>query len=52
MPILSNILMETKKETIKLAATDLDHGIQTEIPASIKKGGAVTLPARLFTEIV
>src|SRR3546814_12396483 len=28
------------------------HGIQTEVPAKIKRGGAVTLPARLFAEIV
>jgi DNA polymerase-3 subunit beta len=52
MPILANILLESKKEAVKLAATDLDHGIQTEIPAKVKRGGAITLPARLFTEIV
>ncbi|MGI0015806.1 MAG: DNA polymerase III subunit beta, partial [Nitrososphaera sp.] len=52
MPILSNILFETKKDTVKLAATDLDHGIQTEILAVVKKGGAVTLSARLLAEIV
>lgn len=52
MPILGHVLIETKKDTIKLAATDLDHGIQTEIPATVKKGGAITLPARLFAEIV
>lgn len=52
MPILSNLLIETKKDSVKLAATDLDHGIQTEIPATVKQGGAVTLPARLFAEVV
>lgn len=52
MPILSNVLLETKKDGVKFAATDLDHGIQTTIPAVVKKGGAITLPARLFTEIV
>jgi DNA polymerase-3 subunit beta len=52
MPILANVLLETRKDALKLAATDLDHGIQTEIPAKIKKGGAITLPARLFAEIV
>jgi DNA polymerase-3 subunit beta len=52
MPILSNILLETQKDTVKIAATDLDHGIQTEVPAKIRKGGAITLPARLLTEIV
>jgi DNA polymerase-3 subunit beta len=52
MPILSNILLETRKDSVKVAATDLDHGIQTEVPAKVQKGGAITLPARLLTEIV
>lgn len=52
MPILANILLETRKDAVKVAATDLDHGIQTEVPANITRGGAVTLPARLFAEIV
>lgn len=52
MPILSNILLETTKDGVKLAATDLELGIQMMIPASVKKGGAITLPARLLTEIV
>ncbi len=52
MPILANILLETRKDAVKLAATDLDHGMQTEIPARVKAGGAITLPARLFAEIV
>jgi DNA polymerase-3 subunit beta len=52
MPILANILLETRKDAVKLAATDLDHGMQTEIPAKVTKGGAITLPARLFAEIV
>jgi DNA polymerase-3 subunit beta len=52
MPILANILLETQKDAVKLAATDLDHGIQTLVPATVKKGGAVTLPARLLGEIV
>jgi DNA polymerase-3 subunit beta len=52
MPILSNILLETRKDAVKIAATDLDHGIQTEVPAKVTRGGAITLPARLLTEIV
>jgi DNA polymerase-3 subunit beta len=52
MPILSNILLETRNDAVKVAATDLDHGIQTEVPARVGQGGAVTLPARLFAEIV
>ncbi len=52
MPILSNILLETTKDGVKLAATDLELGIQTTITAAVKKGGAITLPARLLTEIM
>src|SRR3972149_893948 len=52
MPILSNILLQSTKDGIKLAATDLELGIQTIVPASVKKGGALTLPARLLSEIV
>jgi DNA polymerase-3 subunit beta len=52
MPILANILLETRKDGVKLVATDLDHGIQTTIPATVTRGGAVTLPARLLGEIV
>ncbi len=52
MPILSNILLETTKDGVKLTATDLELGIQTVTGATVEKGGAVTLPARLLVEIV
>ncbi len=52
MPILGNILLETTKDGVKLAATDLELGIQTVIPGTVKKGGAITLPARLLGEVV
>lgn len=52
MPILGHILLETRKDAVKLAATDLEHGIQTEMPATVQRGGAITLPARLLSEIV
>src|SRR3972149_2308024 len=52
MPSGSNILLQSTKDGIKLAAADLELGIQTIVPASVKKGGALTLPARLLSEIV
>lgn len=52
MPILGNVLLETAKDKIKLAATDLELGIQTEIPAVIKRGGAITLSAKVLGDIV
>lgn len=52
MPILGNILIETAKDKIKLAATDLELGIQTEVPATIRTGGAITLSAKILGDIV
>jgi len=52
MPILGYILLETKKDGVKLTATDLELAIQTEVEAEVKQGGQMTLPARILTEIV
>ncbi len=51
MPILSNILLEAAENGVKLAATDLELGIQTSVAATVEEGGAITLPARLLAEI-
>jgi DNA polymerase III subunit beta len=52
LPILSNMLVETKKDTLRLYTTDLDIGISCEIPVSIIEDGAVTIPAKRFSDIV
>ncbi len=52
MPILGYILLETKKDGMKLTATDLELAIQTEVEAEVKQGGQMTLPARILAEIV
>jgi len=52
LPILSNILIETKSETLRLNATDLDIGISCEIPVSILEEGAITIPAKKLSDIV
>lgn len=52
MPILGYILLETMKTGLRLTATDLELAIQVEIDAEVKKGGQVTLPARILAEIV
>ena len=52
LPILSNILIETQNNKIKLTATDLDIGITCVIPVQIKEEGAITIPARKFGEII
>lgn len=52
LPILSNILLETQNETLRLTATDLDVGIICVIPVNCSEQGAITIPARRFGDIV
>lgn len=52
LPILSNMLIETKADTLKLNTTDLDIGISCEIPVNILEEGAITIPAKRFSDII
>jgi DNA polymerase-3 subunit beta len=52
LPILSNILLEAQKDTLKLTATDLNIGISCVIPVNTIEPGSVTIPARRFGNIV
>lgn len=52
LPSLSNILLETDGEKLRLAATDLDTTVVTWIPATISSQGAIALPGKKLLEIV
>ena len=52
LPILSNILIETQQNTLRLTATDLDVGISCVIPVDIQEPGAITIPAKRFSDII
>ncbi len=52
LPILSNILMETKGDSLRLNTTDLDIGISCEIPVSTSEQGGITIPAKRFGDII
>lgn len=53
LPILSNLLIETQKNKIHVAATDLDVGISlTFAPIEINEEGSITVPAKRFFDIV
>jgi DNA polymerase III subunit beta len=52
MPVLSNVLIETRDDGLRIAATDLNVAVSGTIPAEIKTSGAVALGARdLFERI-
>ncbi len=52
LPVLSNILLETKSNQLKLAATDLEVGVRCLIKAEVVKEGALTIPAKTFSDFV
>src|SRR4029453_5173681 len=52
LPVLSNILIATDEGRLKLAATNLEVGIPCWIGAKIEEEGAVTVPAKLLTDVV
>lgn len=52
LPVLSNILLSTDEERLKLAATNLEVGVSCWLGAQVADDGAVTLPARLLTDWV
>jgi len=52
MPILSNILLETKQDGIELVATDLEIGVRGHYKAEVREAGAVSLSARKLYELL
>ena len=52
IPILANVLMEAKGDTVRFLATDLEVGLRSTCKATVTKPGALTLPAKKFYEIV
>ncbi|MEM7133089.1 MAG: DNA polymerase III subunit beta [Chloroflexota bacterium] len=52
LPVLGNILLEARDNQLRLAATNLEIGINCWLGAKVEDEGAVTVPARLLTEFV
>ncbi|MEZ4585850.1 MAG: DNA polymerase III subunit beta [Gemmatimonadales bacterium] len=52
LPVLSNILVESTGDGIRLSGTDLDIAVSMVVPAQVDQEGATTLPARKLAEIV
>jgi DNA polymerase-3 subunit beta len=51
LPVLANILVETTEKGIRLAGTDLDIAVSTEVAADVEASGAITIPAKKLSEI-
>jgi len=52
LPVLSNVLLETEVEGLRVTATNLDLTISALVAATVHEEGRVTVPARLLAEYV
>ncbi|NJN17868.1 MAG: DNA polymerase III subunit beta [Oscillochloris sp.] len=52
LPVLSNVLLATDGGRLKLAATNLEVGITHWVGAQVIEEGAVTVPAKLLSDVV
>ncbi len=52
LPILSHILLEAKKQEIRLTTTDLEIGVTVRVEGEVGEEGAITVPAKKFSEII
>ena len=52
IPILSNVMLAAKGDSLSLTATDMDIAIVEKVPVKAKQGGATTAPVHTLYEIV
>lgn len=52
LPVLANVLLKVEDNQLKLAATNLDIAISSHVGAQVQKEGGLTVPARLFQDLV
>lgn len=52
LPVLKNVLLLAKGDTLTLTASDLELGIEVSIPARVETEGSLTVPAKLLQELI
>lgn len=52
LPVLSNVLLQTKDGRLELQATNLELAISYKIGAKIEKTGSLSVPARLLSDLI
>jgi len=52
LPVLANVLLRTEDAGLKLTATNLEIGITAWVAGKIDTEGTLTVPARLFNDLV
>ncbi len=51
LPVLSNILVETVEDGLRVRGTDLDISVSVQTPADVERQGAITVPAKKVADI-
>lgn len=52
LPILANVLIKTEKNRLRISSTNLETGISLWLGAKVEQEGEITVPAKVFTELV
>lgn len=52
LPILSNVLLTTENNKLKLSVTNLEIGINIWIRAKIDEEGSISVPARILSDLI
>jgi DNA polymerase III subunit beta len=52
LPVLANVLVASDEGRLRLSATNLELGISCWIGAQIAEEGAITVPARTFSDLI
>jgi DNA polymerase-3 subunit beta len=52
LPILNNILLQTEKGRLRLAATNLEIGVVSLIGASVEREGQIAVPGRILADFI
>lgn len=52
LPILQCVLLEVKKDTLTIKATNLEIGIEGTVPVMVKEEGIIAVPAQVFLQTI
>ena len=52
LPILGHLLVRSEEDRLRIAATDLEIGMECVAPAKVEEHGCLTAPARIVTDVL
>jgi DNA polymerase-3 subunit beta len=52
MPILQGVHIKAENNLLKITATNLDTGIEAEIPAKVQKEGETVVPVKILSQLI